>query len=169
MRTFHELILDRQCESTGVYFPPDPWFVFLGQAHAIRFMIVADGVGGILPTLTVVLFESGNLSTGSAVKTLLSAVSLNADVDNIFAVAYGLEDAAYPPAKYMLPAVQLGGTDPKARVRIWATGRAPYSMPAVPPPPRTFRDEIERARLLSAAQDRPIEELASVSVGDLLP
>jgi hypothetical protein len=168
MRRFHELIFDRYCENAGFFSPIQAYNYLFGYVHTLRFIIVADVVSGGSPTLTIPVYETGNAQQANVIKELLSLAPLAANASNIFSASVAATDAAYPPAKYLVPVVVLGGTDPKAHVRIWATGRAPYAVPQAPTP-RTFGDELEQARAATMALKRPVDELVWLSPKDLLP
>lgn len=174
MRVFHELILDKMIE--GVAFPNTSWdmraawMIPLGYVERVAFMTVADIASGVTPSLAVNLYEnpSGRYSEFRFLKALNNGALSTTDT-TVFKGQWSNGDGSYPPSKYLYVAAFLSGSNAKAHVRVWATGRGEQPLPAEPMPPRTLSEEVERARTWAEAPTNGREEVSVVSPKMWLP
>src|SRR5438552_17987 len=126
MRLFHELVYERFMEGAdGFGGSPSKiqWDPVIGCVDTLRLMVVADRVSGTGVVLNVGVFERPEL-TGNEfipVSAPLPNVSLTAGQLNVFNAT--LSDPNIPFSYGAFLWVSLNGTNPKAHVRIWVTGR----------------------------------------------
>lgn len=124
MRLFHELVFESFIEGAGTFTQPLHWGPVMGGIDTMRFMICADKVSGSSLMLQVVAGQQPFLSNVSAPNpgTVLNQ-ALTAGQLNLFSGSIRPTDADAPASYNYHLAVSLSGTNPKAHVRIWVTGR----------------------------------------------
>jgi len=126
MRAFHVLAYDGTIDGTTSVYIDAGLNDQLGTADQLRLAAVTDAVSGTSPTLTVQVEHSGdNLNWLSRFGT----PEINAVALSTTAPTTTLANAASSalPAAFVRLRIQLGGTSPRAHVRVWATGRAERS------------------------------------------
>ena len=123
MRVFHSLVFDENIESTTDQFIDASWNAQLGLPDKLTLFAVTDTVSGTSPTLAVQIQESPdqvhwlNKSTAAEIPST-TALSTSANT-----VAVGRDPGTTPSAAFVRLRIALGGTNPKAHVRVWVTGR----------------------------------------------
>ena len=122
MRIFHALVFDTTIEGTTALYSDPQYNDPLGAADALSLFAVGDTASGTSPTLTAQMEESGdqvhwNAKAGTAE---INAASLSTSANTI---AVGRDSGSTPSSGFVRLKVSLGGTSPKARIRLWATGR----------------------------------------------
>lgn len=129
MRVFHELVLDKYIEGAtgfGGVINKLYWDAVIGAVDTARLMVIADHVSGSAVVLNVAVAEEPELTATETanfdfVTTVLSNAPLSVGQTNIFNLT--LTDPNVPMSYGSFLYVSLNGTTPKARVRIWVTGR----------------------------------------------
>lgn len=131
MRAFHILVYDGTIDGTGSVYMDAGFQDLLGFADELRLAAVCDTVSGTSPTLTVQGEHSGdNLNWLSKdVTPEINVIALNASGSTL---AMGYLSSTSLPAAFVRLRLQLGGTTPRAHVRLWATGRAEVVLPGQP-------------------------------------
>jgi hypothetical protein len=120
MRKFHVLLLDDRIEGNAPLYSNPLHNALLGSVESLRIYCTAENTSGTSPALTVQIEESGN--------QLYWRTKGFAEIDNVAlsttaqTVAVGRDRGLVPSQGFLRLRVQLGGTAPKARVRIWVTG-----------------------------------------------
>lgn len=127
MRLFHELIFDRFIEGAtgfGGFGQAVHWEPVLGFVDTMRFMLLADHVSGTLPDLQVLILQRPELTDVFNSSFIpLFAKTLTPGQTDLLAGSVTPSDADAPGSYHYQLYVSLNGTDPKARIRIWVTGR----------------------------------------------
>ncbi len=122
MQTFHYLVFDDAIEvTTSVY--TDPKFnEELASADKLLIMAVVTQVTGTSPTILVQLEHSSDnrnfINKSGAAEIPATSIATTPPV-----VLAGNEPGTVPLSGYARLRIVLGGTTPKARVKIWVTGR----------------------------------------------
>ena len=122
MRLFNLRVCNENIEGTGQVYTASELNALLASVEALSLFAVADTVSGSSPTLTVQIEESDDQvhwkSKGATAE--INGVALSTAAKTI---AVGRDDGTIVSPGYLRLKVQLGGTSPKAHVRIWAAGR----------------------------------------------
>jgi hypothetical protein len=122
MRIFHVLLLDDRIEGNAPLYSSPLHNALLGSVESLRIYCTSENTSGTSPLLTVQIEESGN-------QVYWRTKAFLAEIDNVAlsttapTVAVGRDRGLLPSQGFLRLRVQLGGTAPKARVRIWVTGR----------------------------------------------
>ncbi|HKY37237.1 MAG TPA: hypothetical protein VJN18_14940 [Polyangiaceae bacterium] len=122
MRRFHVLLHDDRIEGTSPLYSDPSHNALLGSVEALCIYSAAENASGTTPTLTVQVEESGNQVywRNKAGTAEINSVTLSTAART---VAVGRDNGSVPSLGFLRLRVQLGGANPKARVRIWVTGR----------------------------------------------
>ena len=129
MRVFHAKAFD-DIVDTGVSLYNDPTLNdVLGHAEEISITAVVYGISGTSPTLTVQLEESPDQiiwqnKQGTA-EINAASISLTA-----ITTAAGRDPGSTPSSGFVRLRVQLGGTSPRAHVKLWVTARCEHRFAA---------------------------------------
>ncbi len=123
MRTFHTLVFNETLESTATLFTESELDDVLASADELSIFAVTDTVSGTTPTLTVRIQEGPDQIQWSnkAATAEINAVALS---PTAVTTAVGRDSGAVPSNGFVRLSVSLGGTNPRAHVRIWVTGRS---------------------------------------------
>lgn len=129
MRTFHKLVFDDSVDGTTAVYTPPSVEPLLGLCEALTISGYAAGVSGTTPTLTVRIEQSPDQRhwsdrNGTAE---INAASLSTTAETTFQGNDGSPVGATRPGFARLK-ITLGGTTPKARLRIWVTGRGELTL-----------------------------------------
>lgn len=124
MRVFHSLVFDENIESTTANYCDASWNAQLGLPDKLTIFALTDTVSGTSPNLTVQIEESPDQvhwlpklgTTTAEIYTAALQTTTNTTV-------VGRDAGTVPSAAFIRLRVQLGGTTPKAHVRVWVTGR----------------------------------------------
>jgi hypothetical protein len=122
MRLFHAQVYDENIEgTTALYTDPSNNGLF-GSVEELSIFAVADTVSGTTPTLTVQIEESADqIHWVNKIPTAeINAQALSLTVKT---VVVGRDNGSVPSSGFLRLRVSLGGTTPKAHVRLWVTGR----------------------------------------------
>lgn len=127
MRLFHELMFDRYLDGgTGFagYTAPLHWLPIMGVVDTLRFVLIADHVAGSDLQLQVIALQRPEMTElwDPAFNPIFSA-GLTAGQTAILTASVTQADLDSPATYHRDLLVALNGTDPKARIRIWVTGR----------------------------------------------
>jgi len=127
VRLFNFLLFDEVMEGTPPYYSAPRFNDLLGAVDQLAFLLIADQVSGTSPSYDFYLEESAdNVSwtqkNGFAAGTIEDlAMSLTAGT----ASSVTFRDAGTKPSlAFVRIKISLGGSDNRARLRIWVTGRA---------------------------------------------
>lgn len=124
-RLFNELMVDEVINGVGPNFEVYsllPWNSILGAVDVLHFFVVVQRVQGGSPTLYVDLRETlDDDGAESTVKVLFNSIALTSGA-NVLRATYAPTDTG-PAARDMYLTVRLSGTDPKAHIRVWVSGR----------------------------------------------
>lgn len=122
MRLFHVAVYDENVEGTGTLYTDPSHNALLGSVEKLSIFAITDTASGTSPTLTVQIEESGDqvhwVSKAGTAEINAAAVSTTA-----LTTAVGRDTGATPSNGFLRLRVTLGGTTPKAHVRLWVTGR----------------------------------------------
>lgn len=129
MRLFHAQIIDEVLEGDATTAECSlAWSYLLPRAESLKFTCVVDQVSGTAPTFSLDLYE-GTAADFRLMTHLVPASGIPATLSG----AYSITDPTYPPGRYLVPIATLNGSNgPKAHVRIWACGRGPQLLEAMP-------------------------------------
>jgi len=131
MRVFHSLVFDENVETTGNIYTDASWNSQLGLPDKLTIFALTDtvtgtGTGTNQPQLTVQIEEGpdqvhwqSKLGTATTTAEIFNA-TLQTSANTI---AVGRDAGTTPSAGFIRLRIALGGTSPKAHVRIWVTGR----------------------------------------------
>src|SRR4051812_44198546 len=126
MRVFHSLVFDENIEATTNIYTDASWNAQLGLPDKLTIFALTDTVSGTSPTLSVQIEEGpdqvhwqSKLGTATTTAEIFST-ALSAAANT---VAVGRDAGAVPSAAFIRLRIALGGTSPKAHVRVWVTGR----------------------------------------------
>ena len=124
MRLFHELVWDGYLSGTAPVYSKGGLEARLAAADQLSIAGYAAGALGTLPTLTVQVEQSFDQLrwVNRNLNPEVSAVALSTSADTSFSGCDG-NPAARPTAAFARLRLALGGTNPAAQVRIWATGQ----------------------------------------------
>jgi len=121
MRVFQAEIFDQTLDSTPLYVD-SAYNSLLGSMEELSIFAVADVLSGTAPTLTVQIEESPNqihwINKQVSPEINAAALSLTSTT-----TAQGRDLGSLPSSGFIRLRVQLGGTTPRARVRLWVTVR----------------------------------------------
>lgn len=122
MRLFHAQLYDENLEGTTALYTDPSNNALLGSVEKLTLFTIADTVSGTTPTLTVQIEESPDQVNWSnkAGTAEINAVALSTSQKTI---TVGRDNGSVPSAGFLRLRVVLGGTTPKAHIRIWVTGR----------------------------------------------
>lgn len=124
MRIFHELIIDDFVEDTNLYWTKIHWAPVMGNFEDMRAVLIADRISGGAPTVTVTLYEDVALDlVANFGNVVLINGGLTAGQTTTLAGAVNSSSPSMPAAYAYPISYILGGTTPKARLRMWITGR----------------------------------------------
>jgi hypothetical protein len=127
MRLFHELIFDQFIEGAtgfGGLTQPLHWAPILGAVDTMRFMLLADHVSGTLPDLQVLILQRPELTDLFTSPLIpLFAKTLTPGQTDLLTGSVTPSDSDAPGSYHYHVYVSLNGTAPRARIRIWVTGR----------------------------------------------
>jgi len=124
VKAFHELVFDGRIEDGALHWCAAwPWQLAFGSVDTLKFFVAADSVEGVGPTLTLGIFESGDALHNNFAALPINGAPLNLGAHTTLTGAYVPADAGSPGSHWLGLACLLGGTDPKAHIRIWVTGR----------------------------------------------
>lgn len=122
MRLFHAQIYDENVEGTTALFTDPSHNGLLGSVEKLSIFAITDTVSGTSPTLLVQIEESGDqvhwvnkIGSAEIPATAISTTALTTLV--------GRDQGTQPSQGFLRLRVVLGGTSPKAHVRLWVTGR----------------------------------------------
>ncbi len=115
------LVFDDRVTGTADVFTSSDLHCVLGARERAAIQVVADGVTGTAPTLTVQVEHSADGRTWGAKNTV-------AEVDGALAVGsvtslVGFDSGSRPAHPLARLSIRLGGTAPDAHVRVWVTLR----------------------------------------------
>src|SRR5882724_6250911 len=124
MRVFHSLVYDENIESTTVNYCDAAWNAQLGLPDKLTIFTLTDTASGTRPTLTVQIEEGPDQvhwlpKLGTTTAEIYTAALLTTANTSLV----GRDAGTTPSAAFIRLRIQLGGTTPKAHVRIWVTGR----------------------------------------------
>ena len=124
MRSFHVLAYDDVVAGTTAAYTPPHLDDLLGAVESLSFMVSASQATGTSPTLTVQVEQSPDEIRWENRNTTaeINASSLSGTADNIKTANDG-DPAGTTRLPYARLRIQLGGTTPQARVKLWVTGR----------------------------------------------
>lgn len=122
MRTYHTLVFDEMIEGTAPVYSDPSYNGLLASTEKVELAAVVDTVSGTSPTLTVRIHEGpdGIHWRNKNATAEINGVSITAVP---VPLTVGLDAGANLGSGQARLEVTLGGTNPKAHVRIWATGR----------------------------------------------
>lgn len=116
MRLFTTLVFDQVVRGTGEVVSPPEFNDLLGKARDLVYEVEVEEAAGTSPTISVRHKHSNSGKGFVALANLLTTVAL----DNL--PFRDVKAQPGPLGGQGQIAVQLGGTNPTARVRIWVTG-----------------------------------------------
>lgn len=122
MRVFHSLVFDENIEATTAQYIDASWNAQLGLPDKLTIFAIGDTASGTTPTLLVQIEESPDqvhwLNKNATAEINGSNLSTTANT-----VLVGRDAGTTPSAAFIRLRIVLGGTTPKAHIRIWVTGR----------------------------------------------
>lgn len=126
MQILHELVEDTFLNGAVTQVAKLQWIPVLGNFDNLRVIVIADQVSGSSLTLSVDLRETPTFKTAGVgsrqLKNLVNAAAPVAGQSNMYQAS--LSDAdALPPTYGLAIRYTFGGTNPRAHIRIWVTGR----------------------------------------------
>lgn len=128
MRIQNDLVYDATMDGTTSVYVDPAWHDRLGLPDRLTLFAVADGVSGTSPTLSVQLEESSDqqswLNVNGSAEIPATTISTSATTALV-----GYCTGAFPNMTFIRARLQLGGTTPRARVRLWVTGRGEAQSP----------------------------------------
>lgn len=126
MRLFHVEAYDDVLEGTSTTYSDPRLDEVLGSVERLRLFVVATDVSGTSPTLTVRIEEgpTGERWSNKAGTAEINAVALSTSAVNL---VRGADAGGTPGAGQARLAITLGGTSPRAQLRIYVTGRTDHS------------------------------------------
>jgi len=122
MRIFHIDLYDDNMEGTTALYTDPSHNALLGSVEKLSIFAITDTVSGTSPTLTVQIEESGDQVhwVNKAGTPEINAVALSTSA---LTTAVGRDAGGTPSNGFLRLRVVLGGTSPKAHVRLFVTGR----------------------------------------------
>lgn len=129
MRKFHELVFDDAIDGTGAVYTPPRWNGLLAETNQLEVAAVISQVSGTSPTLTIAseISPDDRLFTAKYDVAELNGVALPT---NAVVVGTFRDLGTRPTSGYRRLRLQLGGTTPRAYLRVYATGRCDETAPA---------------------------------------
>lgn len=124
MRSFHALVYDDVVAGTSATYTPSHFNDLLGSVESLSIFVSAAQATGTSPTLTVQIEQGPDQIRWENRNTTaeINGVSLSASTDNIETANDG-DPTGTTRLTYARLRIQLGGTSPEARVKVWVTGR----------------------------------------------
>ncbi len=121
-RRFCELVYDDFIFGTTAVFTADRFNELLGSANRLAIQVVADKATGTSPTFSLLVFHGAD---GRNFASILGAgAEIPATALNLTAVTLLNGAADYSSMlRYVRLRLTLGGTNPGAHVKVYATGR----------------------------------------------
>ena len=124
MLLFHELVFDCFMEGAVIRTQPLEWVPVLGGVETVRFMLEADHVAGSPVNIQVQAFQLADMTNVIGASAIfLFNTSLTVGQTTMLSASITPSGAESPASYGYHLQVTLGGTSPKAHIRIWATGR----------------------------------------------
>jgi hypothetical protein len=121
MRLFHILAFDSVVQGTTAIYTSPLFARQFATSDQNKVFVVADEVTGTSPTLTVQSEDGDGVYWSNKYGTAeINGVSLSTTGTT---VAKGADGGGQPSAGWVRFKIQLGGTSPAARIRMWVTGR----------------------------------------------
>jgi len=121
MRDFHELVFDDQCGPSTFYLPAWPWLLLGGSVDSMKVVVSADSVLGADTIFNLAFLEGADLQFIDTTTFPLAGVPLSPSQNTVLSCAYTPADG--PPLHFAGVIFAIDGTDPRAHIRIWITGR----------------------------------------------
>jgi hypothetical protein len=126
MRLFNILAFDNLIQGTAAIYT-DPLIARqLATADRLKYHVYADQVSGTSPTITVQGEESGN-GVNWANKAGTAEINAQALNTSGTSIVRGSDTGTTGSTGMVRVRIQLGGTTPVARIRLWVTGRGRMS------------------------------------------
>jgi hypothetical protein len=124
MRTFHRIVFDDNVDGTTAVYSSPRFDALLGLSDALSLSGYAVSATGSSPTLSVQVEQSPDRQRWTARNGTaeISAASLSTTAETTFQGNDGSPVAATRPGFARLK-ITLGGSTPRAHVKIWVTGR----------------------------------------------
>lgn len=124
MRSFHTLAFDDVVEGTSAVYSAPSLDSTLGSVESLSICAVASQAGGTSPTLTVQVEQGPDERRWENRNTTaeIDGVSLSKTAENVETANDG-DPAGATRLAFVRLRIQLGGTNPQARLKIWVTGR----------------------------------------------
>lgn len=123
MRSYCTLVFDDTVVGTGNAYTSPQFEDLLGQSDRTALQAVTDLVSGTLPTLTV-SFEHSSDGRNWAAKNGTAEINGTTLVPTVTNNFSGAEAGTNPGHGRARLRIALGGTNPQAHVKIYATGRS---------------------------------------------
>jgi hypothetical protein len=102
------------------------WHSLLGYLDTLRFIVIADHVVGADAALAVGVWETSDVTLFEHLNLIALPIDFESILPNQVNTFQGSMvpgDANMPPSCAYMLGCALSGTDPKAHVRVWITGR----------------------------------------------
>jgi hypothetical protein len=125
MQLFHTLVFDDAIEGTTAVYSDSPFNAELATADKFQIMGVVSqvSVSAGTPTITVQLEHSAN-NRNFVNKSGTAEINATTLSTTAITVVTGNDAGSVPFGGFLRLRITLGGTSPKARVRLWVTGRS---------------------------------------------
>jgi hypothetical protein len=157
------LILDGYLEGAGASATAsNGWGLLLARAESLKFTCIAEQVSSA-PTIRIDLLgrntDGQNEPTvgGTCTKILFNGV-IQPGV-NVLST-YGPADATFPPPRYLQILAYTTAGSGKARLKIWACGRGPQLLEAIPSIASSFATQYAAAKMLNDEDMTPQQKEA---------
>jgi len=113
---------DENIEGTTALFTDPSQNALLGSVEKLTIYTITDTVSGTSPTLTVQIEESPDQInwTNKSGTAEINGVALSTTQKTS---TVGRDNGTVPASGFIRLRVSVGGTTPKAHIRIWVTGR----------------------------------------------
>lgn len=122
MQLFHTLVFDDAIEGITSVYSDSRFNAEIGSADKLQVMGVVSQVSGTSPTITVQLEHSAD-NRNFVNKSSTAEIDGTALSTSAITVVKGYDAGSEPLGGRARLRITLGGTSPKARVRLWITGR----------------------------------------------
>ncbi len=124
MRSFHVLAYDDVVQGTSATYTPPHFDDLLGAVEQLSICVSASQVSGTSPTLTVQIEQGPDQIRWENRNTTaeINGAALSATADNVETANDG-DPTATTRLAFARLRIQLGGTAPQARVKVWVVGR----------------------------------------------
>ncbi len=131
-----ELIFDDVVQGTSDVYTDPKWNEKLGVADVFTVGAIASQAGGTSPTLTVQVEQGPDERRWENRNTTaeINGVTLSKTAENVETANDG-DPAGATRLAFVRLRIQLGGTDPQARLKIWVTGRGEQIQQNIPAAP----------------------------------